>query len=281
LVDSQILLFFHVHSNSSIIGFMVKGLILGFLGAKGILLDRFIQEQHIKSILKLLRPVASGHKMIRIGSNNDGGYIIPDVLDGIIACFSPGVATNSSFEWQLAELGIECYLADNSVEGPPQEHPRFNFIKKHLSSVPSHNEVTLSDWINQNVNEGDLLLQMDIEGSEYSVIASTSIEVLSRFRVIIIELHEFDSIVTTIGNLTVMNVLNRLLQNHSVIHVHANNFGIPRKFQDKYIPRGIEVTFLRNDFITGAGYTSELPNSLDQPNSLKYPDLVLDEKWFF
>jgi hypothetical protein len=279
-MDSQNNCCFCDNRLSGTIVFMIKEVILGFVGARGILIDRYVREKDINSILHVLRPVNSGHEMIRIGSYNDGGYLVPNVLDGISACFSPGVATNSSFEWQLAEMGIECFLADNSVEGPPQNHTKFNFIKKHLGSVSSPTMITLSAWLTQNYTAGDLLLQMDIEGSEYAVIASTSLEELNRFRVIILELHEFDSIVTVIGNLTIKNILNQLLQNHSVVHVHANNFGIPRKFKNKYLPRGIEITLLRNDFIVGTGHVTELPNTLDQRNSLLYPELPLDHKWF-
>ncbi|CAN2213681.1 Methyltransferase FkbM [Candidatus Nanopelagicaceae bacterium] len=227
-----------------------------------------------------MKPVRSGHELIRLGGLNDGGYLIPNVLEGVTACFSPGVSTNSSFEWDLAELGVKCYLADYSVQGPPQDHPNFDFVKKYLDSVTSPTSITLSSWLEEKPVTGDLILQMDIEGFEYAVISSTSSATLNQFRIIVLELHEFDSIVTSIGNWTVKNLLNRLLENHSIVHIHPNNYGNPRKFFDKLLPRGIELTFLRNDFVNGSGFVEDFPNLLDQPNSLIYPDFELDVKWF-
>lgn len=259
---------------------MKKNLVLEYFGKNGILIDRYISSGEVDAILRLLRPLNSGHEMIRIGSQNDGGYIAPNVLDGVTACFSPGVSTNSSFELELADLGIRCFMADYSVEAPPQKHPKFDFVKLYLDSVNTPTSITLSDWMKQKDPGGDLILQMDIEGFEYAVISSTPSEVLSRFRIIILELHEFDSIVTAIGNLTIKNTLNRLLENHSVVHVHPNNLGMPRKFQNKCLPRGLEVTLLRNDFIRGTGFADNLPSLLDQPNSLIYPNFLLDQKWF-
>lgn len=259
---------------------MIKNLVLKCLGKNGVLLDRYVSSERVNEVLHLLRPIRAGHEMIRLGSQNDGGYLLPNVLDGITACFSPGVSTNSSFEWDLAQLGIKCFLADYSVEGPPQHHPNFDFLKKHLDSVSTPTTITLSSWMSHKQAKGDLLLQMDIEGFEYVVIPSTSSEELKRFRIIVLELHEFDSIVTSIGNNIIKNCLIRLLESHSVVHVHANNFGNPRRFQNKFLPRGIEVTLLRKDFVVDYGLVQEFPNLLDQPNSLTHPDLVLDANWF-
>ena len=52
----------------------------------------------LKELIKALRPVKTKFDLIRIGGANDGGYLIPDDLEGIAACFSPGVADTASFE---------------------------------------------------------------------------------------------------------------------------------------------------------------------------------------
>ena len=56
--------------------------------------------------------------LVRIGPTDDGGYLLPDVLDGIEACFSPGVGTCSDFELACAERGMQVFLADATVDGP-------------------------------------------------------------------------------------------------------------------------------------------------------------------
>ena len=259
---------------------MIQELFSRIVGNRGILIDRFVSKQALDSILRLMRPKISGHELVRIGSDHDGGYLVPNALQGISACFSPGVASNCSFELDLAEKGIKCFLADNSVDSPPEYNKNFVFIKKHLGSFNSSKTITLSDWIHENPTKGDLILQMDIEGFEYDVISSTSTKDLERFRIIVLELHEFDTVVTTLGNIQVMNLLEKLLQNHSIVHIHANNLGSPRNAYRKKLPRAVELTFLRNDWMLESSFVSKLPHPLDQPNSNEYPEVDIFKNWF-
>ena len=39
-----------------------------------------------------------GHDLIRVGSTNDGGYLIPNILNEIDYCFSPGIGNKFEFE---------------------------------------------------------------------------------------------------------------------------------------------------------------------------------------
>src|SRR5580658_8331283 len=66
-----------------------------------------------------VRPISTNHELIRIGGNADGGYLIPNDLAGINVCFSPGVSVVADFEADLASRGINCFLADYSVDAPP------------------------------------------------------------------------------------------------------------------------------------------------------------------
>ena len=45
----------------------------------------------IVEVFQLLKPKASKTPLIRIGGDGDGSYLVPDDLEGITACFSPGV----------------------------------------------------------------------------------------------------------------------------------------------------------------------------------------------
>jgi hypothetical protein len=82
----------------------------------------------------LIRPVATNIPLIRIGADEDGGYLIPDDLTGISACYSPGVDQIASFETALLEHGIPSHLADLSVEGPPPGTAAASFIKKFIGA---------------------------------------------------------------------------------------------------------------------------------------------------
>jgi hypothetical protein len=88
----------------------------------------------ILDLMQKMRPQDCGIDLIRIGGSGDGGYLIPDDLEGLEYCFSPGVSTVSDFENHLADLHISSYLADYSVPSPPIDRPEFTFDPKFLGS---------------------------------------------------------------------------------------------------------------------------------------------------
>jgi hypothetical protein len=95
------------------------------------------------SFLSSLKPVETNHELIRVGGDGDGGYLIPNDLTGIDACFSPGVAATSDFENDLAARGVRCFLADFSVDGPPVDNPLFDFEKKYIGVDDDETFITL------------------------------------------------------------------------------------------------------------------------------------------
>ena len=106
------------------------------------------KSNDILELMKKLHPMHCGIELIRVGPNGDGGYLIPNDLDGIKYCFSPGIDTIVDFENQLAERGIHSFLADHSIEMPPIMRPEFTFDKKFLGAFDHENYVTLDTWKN-------------------------------------------------------------------------------------------------------------------------------------
>ena len=101
----------------------------------------------LKELIKALRPVQTKFKLIRVGGANDGGYLIPDDLDGIAACFSPGVADTASFEVGLCCRGIGSHLADGSVDGAPKGITPLSFTKKYLDGYNDETNISLFSWV--------------------------------------------------------------------------------------------------------------------------------------
>ena len=155
---------------------------------------RLTESTRLSSLIGRFRPQATTCSLIRLGPDADGGYLVPDDLDGIAACFSPGVSHRSGFEKDCADLGMGVYMADGSVEGPAESHPLFHFTKKHLGAVPDDGTISLDDWVQSCTPDptDDLLLQMDIEGYEYEVLLGLSEAVARRFRIIVAEFHWLD-----------------------------------------------------------------------------------------
>lgn len=92
-------------------------------------------------------PIDCGHELVRLGGPADGGYLVPNDLDGVLALFSPGVAESSSFELEFARRGTPCFLADRSVPGPQLNHPLFHFTRKHLGTFNDSQTMRLDDWV--------------------------------------------------------------------------------------------------------------------------------------
>lgn len=231
--------------------------------------------------LSLLQPFKTNIPLIRVGSNHDGGYLIPDDLTGLGAIFSPGVAQSSDFEAFFLSRGLRCYLADNSVAGPPIQNENISFVKKHLGLWESDSEMTLEYWVRINIPEtADLLLQMDIEGSEWAVLAHTPDDILKQFRIVVVEFHDIQKIFNVDGLASATKVFEKLLRFFEVVHVHPNNGGGYIRFRGKNIPRVIEVTFIRKDRVFNRELIRAFPHNLDSPNLPLLPDIPLSSSLF-
>ena len=150
------------------------------------------EAKKIKSLMQKLHPVSCDKELIRFGPKGDGGYLLPNDLDGIEACFSPGVASVSGFEKDCADFGMKVFLADKSVQQPAEVHNRFNFTNKFIGVTSNDDFMTMDNWVATSLAESqsDLLLQIDIEGYEYEVFLSISDNLMRRFRIIVAEFHQ-------------------------------------------------------------------------------------------
>ena len=90
---------------------------------------------------------------------------------------------------------------------------------------------------------------MDIEGDEYFSLINLSDHLLNRFRIIIVEFHKLHNMWLPDFHLLLSYTFKKLLQNHTIVHLHPNNCcGIENRMGVE-IPRVMEFTFLRNDRI--------------------------------
>ena len=241
-------------------------------------------KDQVLGLLKLMRPVSSPAPMIRLGPAGDGGYLVPDDLEDIKACFSPGVSDVAGFELAFANRGVPCFLADASVPEEPVKHQNIFFDPLFLGPISDSKKlISLRDWVEQkSVETGDLILQMDIEGAEYEVLSSAPPELLKRFRLIAIELHNFEFILTNqISALSFESFLKMLLENFEVVHIHPNNNRRPVFHKGIEIPPVIEMTLLRKDRFVGKESLGPvtLPHPLDSDNSPRRKHLTFSSEW--
>ena len=145
----------------------IKNTVNRFLSLRNLTIEKSTDKKLVLSLIENLHPFSTEKDLIRLGPNGDGGYLIPNDIEGIEACFSPGVADNYGFEIDCLNLGMETFLADKSADSPMIIENQFHFIKKFVGSISNEDFITMDDWVNSNIKDlkSELLLQMDIEGT--------------------------------------------------------------------------------------------------------------------
>jgi hypothetical protein len=235
----------------------------------------------VRDLIGHLHPLVTEHSLIRMGGPTDGGYLIPDDLKGVMACFSPGVDNRATFETSMIERGIRCFLADASVDCAPIKGDMVHFTKKFLGVVNNDMTITLDDWVNSNKpGNDDLILQMDIEGAEWAVLLNVSHDTLRRFRIIVIELHDLERLMDKHAFEIIRCTFERLLEDFYIVHNHPNNFGRSVRYRSLVIPRVQEMTLIRKDRVASTEFARNFPHPLDKKNDIDGPDVPLPSEWF-
>ncbi len=255
--------------------------LLGVCSRIGCFPSRQTPVENLNRLLDALKPRCINQSLVRIGPDKDGGYLLPDDLDGIKACFSPGVSFESGFEKDCADRGMNVFLADKSVDGPSQQHPLFHFTKKFVGCSSTDAFITLDDWVASCISEleSDLLLQMDIEGYEYEVLLSASARLMESFRFMVIEFHSLDQLFGRAWFNIASRAFYKILQTHFCVHIHPNNCCGVTRVRGLTIPRVMEFTFVRRDRYEPLSRQTAFPHPLDVDNTSKKP-VVLPPCWY-
>ncbi|WP_294610046.1 hypothetical protein [uncultured Roseovarius sp.] len=59
---------------------------------RGRISQKAVAQSDVKELTNDFRAAYTPARLVRIGGDGDGGYMMPDDFDGITHCFSPGVA---------------------------------------------------------------------------------------------------------------------------------------------------------------------------------------------
>lgn len=245
--------------------FLAKRYVQRGLYAAGIWAERATPNTRVLALIERLRLKSPAIPLKRIGPEGDGGYIVPDDLEGIVGCLSPGVAEECGFDLEIAQHGIPVIMADASVDAPPIAHECFRFVKRYVGPVDDGNFVTLQT-LAAGVGNGDLLVQMDIEGAEYPVLANLDDDFLRRVRIFVIEFHRLEDLFSASGFKRIEAAFDRLLKFHIPVHAHPNNIEKPITLGGLTVPPSMEFTFLRNDRSSFSASPPTLPRPDDFDN---------------
>lgn len=240
--------------------------------------------EHLATFMQKMAPVSCGKKLIRLGSaKRDGGYLLPDDLNGVAACFSPGVGLNSEFELDVANQGIKVFMADASVEGPAAKHELFGFRKAFIGT--KEDMVSLKQWINEELpsssSQDDLILQIDIEGAEYHNFLDLPDDLLKRIRIIAMEAHNLELLCCQSYFEIVEAAFSKILRTHYCVHLHPNNSASLYEYKGLEIPPVMEITFLRKDRLGNHEPKAlrDFPHELDVVNASQKPAIQLPNCW--
>lgn len=260
----------------------MKQLVKDALFSAGFHAGRHTRLDDLCQLLRSLHPEDCGRDLVRMGGDADGGYLLPDDLDGIEYCFSPGVSSIADFENQLADRGIHSFMADYSVESPPHMRPEFTFDRKFLGAAESDRFITLEGWKRKYLADytGDMILQMDIEGYEYEVLLNTPESLLDQFRIIVIEFHALELLFEPYAFRMYNMCFEKLLRHFHVAHIHPNNWDKVTRYGDIEIPHMLEFTFYSRRRALPRGRATTFPHPLDRDNVTDKPHVALPRCWY-
>lgn len=204
-------------------------------------------EKIVNELLELLAPYPSKSPLRLIGSQGDGGYLMANFdIKQAQFLISGGIETNNEFEYELAELGIEGLQIDNSIDYPPKVHKNLKFIRATLGL--GENQSFSIDAYLDSVEHKNILLKLDIEGTELEVINGIKIHNLEKVHSAVIELHDLDYLFLNEYREKLLETLNHLKEAGLVpCFISPNNVTSAEIIGGILIPRNIEITFTRRN----------------------------------
>lgn len=217
-------------------------------------------------------------KKLRIGSANDGGYVMVDRLSSHQDVLSYGLSWNVTFDLDLAQRGHRIFMFDHTIEGLTANHANFNYLKEGVGTTSSTDDLldTIDNHIARLGLSGDnLILKMDVEGAEWDVLDEMSLGTLRKFEQIVLELHDFRLIGDPVWSARAGRVLSKLAANFHLHHVHANNCAPIVVIEGLPVADVIEVSYIRNDLALATPSRTLFPTSLDACNDPTAPDHLL------
>jgi len=180
----------------------------------------------------------------------------------------------------LSKYGINSHQADFSVGGPPHGFSPLSFTKKYIGAYDDDVYMTMESWVTRQWEYDlgrDLILQMDIEGAEYSSLLATPDRILKRFRIIVLEMHGLQDWAQSSFYEIASSLINKLSQSFIVVHNHPNNHGGMFNINGFEMPGTIEITLLRKDRCKVIEKTEVFPHHLDAPCGPQLPEVVLPD----
>ena len=256
---------------------------------------------------KFLKPFfLKKEELIRLGSIDDGGYVLPlnDIVSSDVL-ISFGISDNWDFEKDFSKISDAKILAyDYSIDPnfwiskfkkdlikflklkifkPKKIYKMLQYIdfllffklkkknKFFLKKIGNTNEcVNIKEIVSSHINENDkIFLKIDIEGSEYEILDQI-VSIKDKIQGLIIEFHDVSK------NLHIIeDFLKKINDYLNLVHIHANNYSVKEVNQ---FPEALELSISSIDLSNlDVDELREYPiRGLDSPNSKRSLDIKFD-----
>jgi len=213
---------------------------------------------------------------IRLGSKNDGGYVIGDTDNNYDCYISAGVSNEESFSRDFINkynMNKENSFAfDGTINDYPWHYTKnITYIKKNIGNINNDKITNLHDILNKYKN---IFVKMDIEGGEYSWLLSLNDDHLNNIAQITIELHGIYSNGWGSTWEDKIKCFEKLNNKFYLIHIHANNYSLNKRYPDV-----IEFTYINKKNFLEEPLLNDKQNLLDNldfPNNTIYADINID-----
>jgi len=266
-----------------------KQLILLSNAIAALMMDKDIIEESIiykkmTKLVSLLEPKkVNEQEFIRVGKNNDGGYVMlnNESFKSCKIAYSFGISNDTSWDETIANFGKEIYMYDHTIDKLPTQNPKFNFFKIGLTgslNTPNLKTIEQLILINNHQYENNLIMKMDIEDCEWDVFNAVSSETLNQFSQIVLEFHNLSPFLDNSKYNLVIDVLNKINLTHQSVHIHANSdTAVPHMMLNLVLPELLEVTFVRRaDTENKFQYNDQVyPTNIDESTFVNAPDLFI------
>jgi hypothetical protein len=219
------------------------------------------------------------YDLLRIGKNNDGGYLVEsNSIQNIKSLISFGIGKDWSFEMHLKKMkNIPIFAYDHTIE-KDEELPQFKsffnpqrnnyFFRKKIGETLIQSNNTNIEKIINDFNlyflglKPPFFFKIDIEGSEY-LILNDLVKFSKSMSGIVIEFHDVH-----INLSTILKFIREI--DLDLCHIHANNWG---GVDSHNVPKVLEITFARNP--TKIDDRPIIPHILDQKNHPKKEEIII------
>ena len=240
-------------------------------------IDIFNKKCHISnsinpSALTVYKPP---FEKMRLGRNNDGGYVICDIQNiNYNLLLSCGISDDISFEEDFCNKynTTACYAFDGTIENITISNKNISFFKQNINNYNDDKNTNLHSTIEMFDN---IFLKMDIEGYEIPWINSLNVKQLNKFSQIVIEFH----FPFSYKEVHAFDILN---ETHILVHFHGNNCCGVRNHKGVNIPNVFECTYVHKRHYSPPYIfnTDVIPGVLDMNNLSNINEIIIDYEPF-